>query len=49
MAKLSKRAKSNRAAVEGKEFLPLDEAVSLVKSNATSKSPSRMNMSALPV
>ena len=37
MAKLSKRAKSNRAAVEGKEFLPLDEAVSLVKSNATSK------------
>ncbi|MEC9434783.1 MAG: 50S ribosomal protein L1 [Pseudomonadota bacterium] len=37
MAKLSKRAKSNRAAVEGKEFLPLEDAVALVKANATSK------------
>ena len=37
MAKLSKRSKANRAAVEGKELLPLDEAVALIKANAKAK------------
>lgn len=37
MAKLSKRSKAARAQFEGKEQLPLDEAVALVKANATAK------------
>ena len=34
MAKLSKRAKANRSAVEGKENLAVEEAVALIKANA---------------
>jgi large subunit ribosomal protein L1 len=37
MAKISKRAKAARAAVEGQPVLPLDAAVALVKANATAK------------
>ncbi|MDF2234322.1 50S ribosomal protein L1 [Albimonas sp. CAU 1670] len=37
MAKLSKRAKANRAAVDGKENLGLEEAVALIKANAKAK------------
>jgi large subunit ribosomal protein L1 len=37
MAKLGKRMKAARAAAEGRENLGLDEAVSLVKQNATAK------------
>lgn len=37
MAKISKRVKAARAAVEGKPALPLDEAVALVKANASAK------------
>ncbi|MEM8792317.1 MAG: 50S ribosomal protein L1 [Pseudomonadota bacterium] len=37
MAKLGKRTKAARAAVEGKSLLPVAEAVSLVKENATAK------------
>ncbi len=37
MAKLSKRAKANRAAVAGKENLVLEEALKLIKDSATSK------------
>ena len=37
MAKLSKRAKANRSAVEGKENLAVEEAVALIKANAKAK------------
>ncbi|MEL6680550.1 MAG: 50S ribosomal protein L1, partial [Pseudomonadota bacterium] len=37
MAKLAKRTKAARTAVEGKANLSIEEAVSLVKSNATAK------------
>ena len=37
MAKLSKRAKANRAAVEGKANLAVEEAVALIKANAKAK------------
>ena len=37
MAKISKRAKAARAAVEGQPVLPLDAAVALIKANATAK------------
>ncbi|MEE8453193.1 MAG: hypothetical protein V3R90_00260, partial [Limibaculum sp.] len=37
MAKLGKRMKVIREAVQGKSLLPLGEAVALVKSNATAK------------
>lgn len=37
MAKIGKRARAARAAVEGKENLPVDEAVKLIKANATAK------------
>ncbi|MBY8975074.1 50S ribosomal protein L1 [Rhodobacteraceae bacterium NNCM2] len=37
MAKLGKRTKAARAALEGKSDVALDEAVGLVKSNATAK------------
>ncbi|SPJ25143.1 50S ribosomal protein L1 [Palleronia abyssalis] len=37
MAKLTKRQKEQRAAVEGKENLTVEDAVALIKSNATSK------------
>ncbi len=37
MAKLGKRTKAARAAVEGKENVTVEEAVSLVKANATAK------------
>ena len=37
MAKLGKRMKAIKAAVEGKRELPLDEAVGLVKANANAK------------
>ncbi|WP_339952002.1 50S ribosomal protein L1 [uncultured Albimonas sp.] len=37
MAKLTKRAKANRGAVEGKENLGLEEAVALIKANAKAK------------
>jgi large subunit ribosomal protein L1 len=37
MAKLGKRMKAIRAAVEGKRILPLEEAVGLIKQNATAK------------
>ena len=37
MAKLSKRAKANRAAVAGKENLALEEALKVIKDSATSK------------
>ncbi|SFI00780.1 50S ribosomal protein L1 [Albimonas pacifica] len=37
MAKLSKRAKANRAAVEGKENLDVEAAVALIKANAKAK------------
>ena len=37
MAKLSKRMKTARAAVAGKPALPLEEALRLVKANATTK------------
>jgi large subunit ribosomal protein L1 len=37
MAKLGKRIKAVRAAVEGKRVLPLDEAVGLIKANANAK------------
>ncbi len=37
MAKLGKRMKAIKAAVEGKPVLPLDEAVGLVKANASAK------------
>ncbi len=37
MAKLGKRTKAARAAVEGKENVTVEEAVALVKSNATAK------------
>lgn len=37
MAKIAKRTKAARAAFEGKENLPLAEAVALVKANATAK------------
>jgi len=37
MAKTGKRMKAAKAAAEGKHNLPVDEAVSLVKANATAK------------
>lgn len=37
MARIGKRTQAIRAAVEGKRLLPLDEAVSLIKANATAK------------
>jgi large subunit ribosomal protein L1 len=37
MAKLGKRTKAIREAVKGKSLLPLEEAVALIKSNATAK------------
>ena len=37
MAKLGKRMKAIKAAVEGKRELPLDEAVGLIKANANAK------------
>ena len=37
MAKLSKRAKAHRSAVEGKENLAVEEAVALIKANAKAK------------
>ncbi len=37
MAKLSKRAKANRSAVEGKENLDVEAAVALIKANAKAK------------
>ncbi|TRD15640.1 50S ribosomal protein L1 [Palleronia caenipelagi] len=37
MAKLTKRQKAQREAVAGKEFLSVEDAVALIKSNATSK------------
>ncbi len=37
MAKHGKRTKAIREAVQGKSLLPLDEAVALIKSNATAK------------
>ncbi len=37
MAKFGKRTKAIREAVQGKSLLPLDEAVALIKSNATAK------------
>jgi large subunit ribosomal protein L1 len=37
MAKIGKRTKAIREAVKGKSLLPLEEAVALIKSNATAK------------
>jgi len=37
MAKVGKRTKAIREAVKGKSLLPLEEAVALIKSNATAK------------
>ena len=37
MAKLSKRMKTIKSAVDGKHVLPLDEAVGLIKANANAK------------
>jgi len=37
MAKLGKRMKAAKAATDGKSNVALDEAVALVKSNATAK------------
>ncbi|MEO0764175.1 MAG: 50S ribosomal protein L1, partial [Pseudomonadota bacterium] len=37
MAKLGKRMKAIKAATEGKGPLPLDEAIAMIKANATAK------------
>ncbi len=37
MARIGKRTRAIREAVRGKSLLPLEEAVALIKSNATAK------------